>query len=710
MATPFSINRRDFIKSGLATGTGLMLGIYFGGCSSEQQTALSRNNDFTPSAWLKIGTDNSVTVILSESEMGQGVSTSIPMLVAEELNIDWNTIRFELAPYDPEFGRQITSGSTSIRKGWEKFRKIGAIAKDMLLTAAARKWGVEESECYPDNGSIKHKLSNRKITYGELAKLASQLPIPSIALLKDPKDFKFIGKPMPLLDANDKVTGNTIFGCDVKLDTMLFATIIHCPVFGGQVSNVDSKKAEKTSGVKHIFEIDSGVAIVAENSWSAIKAMNMIKIDWSLGNNHTENTRSLLKSYSDKARQTGSNLASEGDTLSAFKSANKILSASFVTPFQAHATMEPMNCTADVTPDHFEIWAPTQSPTEAWDTAMETVFSKTNRLLDKISNQPNARSKLHSTFLGGGFGRRLKQDYVKEATQISKKVGSPVQLFWTREEDMQHDFYRPATYHQLKAALDNQGLPVAWQHKIVGPAGGKSTGGATRIPYAIPNLDISYVKATTHVPIGSWRSVGSSHNGFVIESFVDEMAIAAGQDPYSYRLNLLANSDRDQNVLKLASTKANWGNPPNNRYQGIAYFHSYGSRVAQVAEISLTPDKKIIVHKVVCAVDCGMVVNPNTVKAQMESAIVFALTATLKSKIDIDRGRVAQSNFHDFPLLRIDEMPKVETHIVQSTEPPGGIGEPGVPPLAAAIANAVFSATGIRVRKLPILPSDLQNH
>ncbi len=710
------LSRRNFIKVSTITGTGLMLGFNLSGCSDDSGNSdKSSTTSFNPNAWLRITEDNNITIIVAESEMGQGVMTSLPMLIAEELEVDLNKVTTERAPVDPKFGKQKTGGSTSIREAWHPLRQAGAIARDMLITAAATTWKIAVSDCSANNGHIEHTISGKRLSYGELAPLAATLPIPETAFLKNPEEFRLIGKSVPLLNGPDMVTGKTLFGSDVTLPDLLVATIAHCPVFGGQLTSMDDSETRKIPGVQDVVRIDSGVAVVASHYWAAHKGLQSLKLEWDTKGNERISDQSIMDRFSSHPDTANEILSQTGDPGAGLQQAKEILEAFYTTPFQAHATMEPMNCTAHVHNGECDIWAPTQSPDDAQYVASTYILSTTEKLFAKIRRKISDvrldAIRVHTTQMGGGFGRRLETDYVAEAVQLSLATGKPVKLIWSREQDMQHDFYRPLTHHRLSGGLDTNSRISAWKHHVIGPSRGKSTGGAEPIIYAVPAFQLGYTEDNYPVPTGYWRSVGSSHNGFVIESFVDELASSAGADPYQFRAGLLEHSPRNLAVLRLAAEKSGWGSPlAENTGRGIAVFESYGSHVAQVAEVTVTQSGTVRVNRVVCAVDCGIAVNPDTIKAQMEGAVVFGLTACLKSAINIEKGRVMQSNFHDFRLLRIDEMPVVETHIVVSDEEPGGIGEPGVPPIAAAITNAIYAATGVRIRRLPVSPADLARH
>jgi isoquinoline 1-oxidoreductase beta subunit len=714
-----NISRRDFFKFGAVLGGGLVLGLYFPTREGLAEEGTKPSGTFAPNAWLRIGTDGMITIMLHKSEMGQGTMTALSMIIADELEADWTKIRPEFAPADkayytwrsPTAGEQSTGGSRGIRGSWDIFRKAGATAREMLIAAAAETWGVDVKTCRAEKGEVFHSSGNRRLPYGALAEKAATLPVPKDVPLKDPKDFRFIGTKMARLDTPSKVNGSAVFGIDVKIPGMLIAAIAHCPVFGGKVASCDATRAKAIPGVKHVVEISTGLAVVAGDYWTARQGLEALEIKWDEGSNANLSSAGITEMYKISIEQQGAVARHEGDIEEALANAAKTVEADYEVPFLDHAPMEPMNCTAHVRPDGCDVWVPTQ------------VQTRTQRAAMKITGLPEEAVKVHTTLLGGGFGRRLEVDFVEDAVEVSKAIGAPVKVIWSREESIQHGFYRPATFNRLRAGLDGQGTPVAWAHRIVGPSiasrrfpdsikkgiDPSSVEGAANIPYAISNLHADYLMKETGIPVGAWRSVGSSQNAFITECFIDEVAIAAGKDPYEFRRQLLSRAPRHKAVLELAATKAGWGQPlPGGRYRGLAVAESFGSFVAQVAEISIRKDGKVQVHRVVCAVDCGQYVNPDTIEAQMQGGIVYGLTATLYGEITIEKGRVKQSNFHDYPLLRIDEMPAVEVYIVPSTEAPGGIGEPGVPPIAPAVVNAIFAATGKRIRKLPIPIDELK--
>ena len=715
MSPTTTLPRREFLKKGAAGSGALVIGFYLPG----KFEALAGKPPAEPTplnAWVRIAPDNTVTLIIDKSEMGTGVTTSLPMLLAEELDFDWKKVKFEFAPAAPEyfnpiFGLQGTGGSTSVRASWGPLTKAGAAAREMLIATAAKRWSVEPSACHVDNGAVIHTASGKRLTYGALAAEAAKLPVPPNPKLKDPKNYKYIGKPIKRLDTPVKTNGKAEFGIDVRLPKMQHAVVARCPVFGGKVKSFDATKAKTVRGVKQVLQISSGIAVLADNTWSAMEGRRALQIEWDEGANAAVSSDSIRKLYEESAEKTGAIARKDGDVDAALASAAKKVEAVYEVPFLAHATMEPMNCAADVRADGCDIYAPTQFQTFSQNTGA------------KITGLKPEQVRIHTTYLGGGFGRRAEQDFITEAVELSKAVGAPVQVTWSREDDMQHDFYRPAAYTKLTGGLDADGSPVAWKCRVVSPSimsrffpgsvknglDNSSVEGIVDSKYAIPNFFCDYVLTETGVPVGFWRSVGNSQNGYITECFIEELAKAAGKDPFEFRRKLLEKAPRHRGVLELAADKAGWGKPlPAGQTRGIAVVESFGSFVAEVAEVSFNKNSgQVKVHRVVCAVDCGRHVNPDIVAAQMESGIVYGLTAALKGQITIDKGRVAQSNFNDYEMLRLNEMPKVEVHIVPSNEAPGGCGEPGTPPIAPAVCNAIFATTGKPIRRLPIRKEDL---
>ena len=715
MSSSHVMLRREFLKKSAGGGTALVIGFYLPG-KFEAPAALPPVEPAAVNAWVRIAPDDAVTLVIDKSEMGQGVVTSLAMLLAEELELDWKKIKFEFAPaapqyFNPLFGLQGTGGSTSVRSSWEPLTKAGAAAREMLIATAAKQWYVQPSACHAENGAVVHDATSKRLGYGVLAVEASKLPVPANPALKDPKDYKYIGKPTKRLDTPAKVTGKASFGIDVRLPNMQHAVVARCPVFGGKVRSVDDSKAKGIRGVKQVLEISTGVAVVADNTWSAMEGRRALEIAWDEGSNAAISSDAIRKLYLAAAEKPGAIARQDGDADAALAGAARKVEAAYEVPFLAHATMEPMNCVADVRTDGCDIYAPTQ---------FQTFTQNTSR---KITGLKPEQVRVYTTYVGGGFGRRAEQDFIAEAVEISKARGAPVLVTWSREDDMQHDFYRPAAYTTITAGLDADGWPVAWKSRVVSPSimsrffpgsvknglDNSSVEGIVEMKYGIPNFLCEYVLTDTGVPVGFWRSVGNSQNGYIVESFVDDLAKAGGKDPFEFRRKLLANAPRHRGVLELAAEKAGWGKPlPAGRTRGIAVVESFGSFVAEVAEVSVSRSSgKVRVHRVVCAVDCGRHVNPDTVAAQMEGAIVYGLSAALKGQITINKGRVEQSNFHDYELLRVNDMPQVEVHIMPSNEAPGGAGEPGTPPIAPAVCNAIFAATGKPIRRLPIRAEDL---
>ena len=695
------VSRRDFLKVSGGAGAGLVLSFYLP--ASARASMPVTVGAFEPNGWIRIGIDDRITFFVSESEMGQGVMTSLPMILAEELEADWTKVSAEHALADrSKYGNQGTGGSTSIRTNYDKLRKAGAAAREMLISAASETWGVDRGTCRAENGAVVHQASGRSLSYGKLADKASTLAPPDDPPLKDPKDFRIIGKAMKRLDTPLKVDGSAVYGIDVKVPGMLTAQIVRPPVFGGKVLSFDASKALGVSGVRHVIEIPTGIAVVADNYWTAKKGRDVLDVTWDDGE-HGDLTSDQITEECRRLVDGGAEARNDGDAKRAVATAAKKIDAVYMVPYLAHATMEPMNCTADVRTDSCEIWAPTQSP------------SGSQRVATEITGLSAEKITVHTTFMGGGFGRRSETDFVQDAVHTSKAVGKPVKVIWTREDDMRGGWYRPTAYNTFSGAVDDTGLPIAWVHKIAspsifeakgflrGPIDGAAVEGARNIPYGIENVHVTWAKPDLPITVHWWRSVGSSQNAFVTESFFDELAALGGRDPFELRRQLLADKPRHRRVLETAAREAGWGTPlPKGRARGIAVHESFGSFVAQVAEVSLRDDGSVRVHRVVCAVDCGHAINPDTIVAQMESGIVYGLSAALYGKITIENGRAAEGNFDKYPVLRIDEMPRVETHIVTSGDALGGIGEPGLPPIAPAMCNAIFALTGKRIRTLPI--------
>jgi len=741
MATHLSVDRRTFLKTGAAGGAALLIGFHLPARASDPAQEQEKPPINPLNAWVRITPDNRVTLILAKSEMGQGIMTALPMILAEELCLDWKQVSIEQASTNPKIYDHGTGGSGSVGGSWLPLRQAGAAAREMLITAAAKKWEVGTDTCKAKNGYVVHGHPERSYKYGELVADAALLPIPNFkeVPLKNSRDFTIVGHETHRVDAASKATGTAIFGIDARPAGLLYAVIARCPVFYGKVASFDATKAKAVPGVRDVFQIETsgrgasttgGVAVVADSSWAAMQGRKALEVKWDEGAAASESTEELRNQFIANAAKPGKIVRNEGDANAALASSSKKVEAIYELPFAAHVCMEPMNCTVHIQADRAEAWVPTQAPQWA-----QGVIAEAAKL-------PQEKVTVHTTLMGGGFGRRYQADFVMEAAQVAKTAGKPVMVLWTREDDMQHDFYRPASYHKCQGVLDAKGNLAAWKHFQTSTSiaskwndkgeednGKGEFGTGATIPYATPNLRIEYTLAHSSAPRAWWRSVEHSSSGFVVESFVDELAAAAGQDPLAFRLKLIGESRkipqfqgeagappldtaRLKAVLQLAADKAGWGKPlAEGEGRGIATFFSFDTYTAAVAEVSLRSGN-LKIKRLVCSVDCGRVVNPNGVRAQVESAAIYALTATLKDVITVERGRIVQSNFNDYQMMRMKEAPPIEVHLISSEEKPTGIGEPTVPVIAPALCNAIFNATRksgkeVRIRRLPIRAEDL---
>jgi len=724
-----SISRRQFVVQGTVAGAGLIIGVRL-----SPRKAFAQENEKGPKdkvvnpfeAYIHVKPDGKISLIVAKSEMGQGIKTGLAMCLAEEAEVDFNSVSVEQAETRPDIYRHMgTGGSGSTMENFMPLRRAGATVRALMITAASQKWNVPTNECKVIKGSVLHATSSRHASYGELVEAAMKLPLPDPekVQLKGESEFELIGHATPRVDIPSKVYGSAVFGLDVRVPEMLFAVVARCPTFGGKHARFDASKAKAVRGVKDVFEISAlgrdmftagGVVVVADSTWAAMKGREALQIAWDNGPAAAESTETLHTSLHAGAGKPGKRIRNDGDVDAVLSNGTKRVEATYEFPFLAHATMEPMNITVHARSGEAEVWAPTQSPD--W----------VQRTVAKVLDLNPEKVIVHTTLLGGGFGRRYMADYPAEGAQIAKVVGKPVQLVWSREDDMTHDFYRPAACHQMKGAVDTNGRPLAWSHTIAStsieaywhPDGGKpeesEVGGAEQMPYAIPNVRLEYNHVASSVPPLWWRSVEHSFNGFAVECFIDELAAAAGQDPVQFRTSLLvkpanwkAKNEEDPDparllaVMELAVEKAGWGAPlPNGKGRGVATYHSFGSYIAEVAEVTVQ-GSTFKIDRMIAAIDCGQIVNPESVRAQAESAIIYGLSAALKNEITIKNGAVEQTNFDGYDPIRISEAPPIEVYLMKSKDDPGGMGEPALPPAAPAVANAIFAASGQRVRKLP---------
>jgi isoquinoline 1-oxidoreductase subunit beta len=705
------VSRRNFLVTSTATGAGLVIGFYL----PRSLSAAEQPESFSPNAYLRIAPDGKITIVVARSEMGQGVRTSLPMILAEELEADWSHISIEQAGASTLFGDQTTGGSASVRTTWDPMRKAGAAAREMLIAAAAQEWGVDPASCKAENCSIFHAASNRRRSYADLVAKAATLPVPADPPLKSPQDYKIVGKRLARLDTPSKVDGSAMYGIDFRMPGMKYAFLSRSPVIGGKVVSFDDKKTRAIAGVTDVAKVgDSAVAVVATGVWEALQGRRALQVNWDPGPNKDLNSAAVSESLKKSANGKAVTLYEAGNVA---KANGKHVTAEFELPFLAHAPMEPGNTTAFVQDGKCEIWSPTQVPQDVRDSVASAIGLKPEQV------------KVNVTLLGGGFGRRLEHDYAVEAAQVSQAVKVPVKVLWTREDDMRFSTYRPVSLHRLQATVDERGWPTAFSHRVVSPSisrqkGQPGDGGIdpdlkdeAAFLYPIPNVKLEYVDLDTPVPLGWMRSVYASQMAFAGESFINELAALAKKDPLEYRLHLLSKDQeikyfdttwqtaRLREVLHLVAEKSGWSKPlPAGRYRGVAAFACFNTYVAEVVEISMKAGQPQV-HRVVVAADCGRQINPNILEQQAESAVIFAMTAALHGNITVEKGRIAQSNFSDYQLVRMPEAPKVEAYFVKSSEAPSGIGEPPVPPFAPALCAAIHAATGKNIRSLPIVPA-----
>jgi len=711
-STHAALSRRVVLQSGLAGGLTLAFQwpLRAAPVNEPQQSADRPNGQFAPNAFIRVDKSGRTTLVMPQAEMGQGVYTAIAMILAEELDADFAQVVIEHGPpsdklyANPIFGIQVTGNSNSIRSFWDKLRSAGAAARAMLIAAAAAQWQVDAASCSAANGKVSHAASNRTLTYGELADAAGKLPVPDKPKLKDPKDFTLIGKPLKRHDTPDKSDGKTIYGIDAMVPDMKFATLAQCPVLGGKVKHVDDSAAKKVSGVRQVVVLDDLVAVVGDHMWAAWQGLDALKVTWDGGPNAKINSTDIWNELRAASKKDGVVAKSLGDVTMGLTQGERF-DADYELPLLAHAVLEPMNCTVRLTPGACEIWTGTQ------------VQSRCQEYAAKAAGIPVDKVTVNNHYLGGGFGRRLEPDMVESAVRIAKKVSSPIKVMWTREEDMRHDVYRPAYRDTISASLSN-GKIVAWKYKVSGssvlarwlpPAfqngiDGDAVDGAVDMPYDIPNAHVEYVRVEPRVvTTGFWRGVGPNNNVFAIESFMDELARKANMDPVAFRLGMLEGTPRLKAALKLVAEKSGWGSPlPTRVGRGVCAQPSFGSFIATVVEAEVDDVGAVHLRRITCAVDTGIAVNPDTIMAQLQGGLIFGLTAALWGEVTIEKGRVQQSNFNDYRMLRIDEVPPIDVHVIKSAEHPGGIGETGATAGPPALRNSFYAATGLPLRRLPI--------
>ncbi len=695
-----TLTRRDFLKVSFTAAGALLITSYLDACAPSEATEVVPARTSTPipepvfkaNLFIRIDKDGIVTLTIHRSEMGQGVRTSLAMILAEELEADWSKVRVEQSPANTAIGSQTTGGSGSIADHYSILREAGATARDMLILAAAQMWGVAPEECRAEQSTVIHAATNKKLSYGELVTAAKDVRLTKSPQLKDPKDFRFIGTSLPRIDDLEIVTGKAIYGSDVRLPGMLYAVMARCPVFGGKLINFEADKTRSTRSVRDVVQVSNGVAVIAENTWAAIQGRNALQVKWDEGTNTKYSSQSIRQELVDAMDKAIANESTQSLTT---------IDAIYETPYLAHAAMAPVSCVAHVRADGCDIWVGTQNPQDV------------QQFVQRVVKVP---TEVHVTLLGGGFGRMLEVDYAMEAAEISQAIGVPVQVAWTRDDDIQHDFYRQPTYHWMRAGWDTDGNLGLWRHYIAGPglngiayrAGREVLEEGLVSPYNISGRAVQALLVNIPLPTGPWRAVMSGPNALANECFFDEVATALKKDPYQFRMELLDENNELRSVLQLAAEKSNWDTPVTaGRGRGIACHNYHGTSVAMVAEISVE-NSAVRIHKVVCAINCGRVIHPDMVAQQMEGSIVFGLTSLLKSEITIENGRVQQSSFLDYPILQMNEMPEVEVYIVPNDREPTGTGEMGVPPIVPAVVNAIFALTGKRIRHTPIRPADLQ--